>query len=374
MFRSSNVIDTLWAYAHRGARPTDNSRERVRRAVMTMTAMIIGFLAIFWGLTYFWLGYPLAGSIPMSYSVITVFSIGVFFRTKHFGLFRLSQLLLILLLPFLLQWSLGGFSNGSIVMIWAFFTPLAVLLADGPRSGLRWLYAFLALALLSGVLDPYLAARVRPMPEIARTAFFLLNMAVGLLSVYAVLDYFVKDSRRFQAQLQRNEQRITQLMLTDPLTGAANRRRLDQWMEQAGRQAYPVSLVAADLDHFKSINDNYGHATGDRVLQHFCELARRCIREDDILARVGGEEFVIVLPRTPSVEAHRVAERIRSVLHKTDFAGVSGPVTASFGVSSVDDGKLERLLSRADQQLYISKTSGRNRVSAEAGALVAAES
>ena len=363
---AAQLFDSLWRFASRGARPDDDNQQNVRKAVMTMTALIIGFLAVFWGSTYAILGYPIAGSIPLSYSIITLVSIVVYFRYKHFESFRFSQLLLILLLPFLLQWSLGGFSNGSIVMIWAFFTPLAVLLADGPRSGMRWLTGFLLLAVISGLLDPHLAARVRPMPEGARTVFFLLNMAVGLLSVYAVLNYFVKDSRRYQHQLQSNEQRITELMLTDPLTGVANRRGLDQWLDQqAAVDSCPLSLIMADLDRFKHVNDTYGHKAGDQVLKEFVQRTRTCVRGQDLLARFGGEEFVIVLPRTPCDEAYAIAERVRMHVQQLPFAGIEAQVTASFGLSCTSNGGIEDLLARADRALYRSKASGRNRVSVE---------
>lgn len=361
---AAQLFDSLWRFASRGARPDDDNQQNVRKAVMTMTAMIIGFLAVFWGTTYALLGYPTAGSIPLSYSVITLVSIVVYFRYKHFESFRFSQLLLILLLPFMLQWSLGGFSNGSIVMIWAFFTPLAVLLADGPRSGMRWLAGFLVLAVVSGLLDPHLAARVRPMPESARTVFFLLNMAVGLLSVYAVLNYFVKDSRRYQLQLQSNEQRITELMLTDPLTGVANRRGLDHWLDQQSPSG-PLSLIMADLDRFKNVNDTYGHKAGDQVLKEFVQRTRTCVRGQDLLVRFGGEEFVIVLPGTPCDEAYAIAERVRVHVQEFPFAGIEAQVTASFGVACTDHGGIEDLVARADGALYRSKASGRNRVSVE---------
>ncbi len=361
---AGNLFDALWRFAGLGARPGDGPEERVRKAVMFMTAIIIGLLALFWGLTYVLLGYPFAGAIPLSYSAITAFSIGLYFRFKRFELFRFSQLLLILLLPFLLQWSLGGFSNGSIVMIWAFFTPVAVLLADGPRSGMRWLYGFLALALVSGVLDPYLAAHVAPTPETARIVFFVLNMAGGLLSIYAVLNYFVKESRRYARQLLSNEAHITELMMTDPLTGAANRRRLHQWLEAQNRlQQWPLSMVAMDLDWFKSINDTYGHQVGDRVLQQFTDVTRQCVRSQDMLARIGGEEFVVGLPQTPTDEAHSIAERIRMQIEQTHFDGVEHPVTASFGVCTTTSGDLSDLLARADRELYRAKAGGRNRVS-----------
>ncbi len=366
----AGLFDALWEVANRGARPDDNAKQRVRKAVITLTAMIIGFLAIFWGAIYVLLGYPLSGAIPLSYAVITAVSLPYYFLTKQFAAFRLSQLVLVLLLPFLLQWSLGGFSNGSIVMIWAFFTPLVVLLVDGPRSGLRWLLAFLALTVVSGVLDSHLAVNVTPMPRTAQTVFFILNMAVGLISVYGVLNYFVKDSERYQHTLRENQERITALMLTDPLTGVANRRRLDDCLREAARRVgnagESLSVVIADLDHFKDVNDTYGHDVGDRMLQRFVEVARPCIRSRDLLARFGGEEFVIVLPDTPLEEARVVAERVRSCIERMAEPAIERPLTASFGVACSTTTPVSNLLIAADRALYRSKNEGRNRVSVAA--------
>ncbi|HKK15018.1 MAG TPA: GGDEF domain-containing protein [Gammaproteobacteria bacterium] len=366
MDRITRLLDGLWQLANRGARPEDTHRDRTRKAIMVMTAMNIGLLAVFWGGVYALMGYRLTGAIPLCYALITLISVPYYFISRNFSLFRIIHLSLILLLPFLLQWSLGGFSNASVVMIWAYFTPLLVLLVDGPASALRWLGAYLALTIVSGMIDAPLAQQAHPVAEPVRTTFFILNMAAAAVSIYAILNYFVRQGEQHNRRLEANEKRITELMLTDPLTGAANRRHLDQYLAgclgAARRRQSEVCVIMADLDHFKTVNDTFGHDVGDLVLREFVRLAKRCIRDEDLLARFGGEEFAIVLPDTPLEQGHRVAERIRQCLEAARIESSGVKVTASFGVFAARDAAPNDLLSVADQALYASKSAGRNRV------------
>jgi len=289
-------------------------------------------------------------------------------------------LLLILLLPFLLQWSLGGFSNGSAVMVWAFFAPLAAMLFADLAHAAGWLLAFLVLTLVSGFIDltPF-AAQVRPMPRLANVVFFVMNMGAGFVSIFFVLNSFVKDRERsHQAavmagealaqanlELQRNQARISELMLTDPLTGAGNRRHLDERflleVDRAQRYDKQLSVVIADLDHFKAINDSFGHNVGDEVLKAVAAVIRSNMRTTDFMARFGGEEFVLLLPETGRVGAELLAERIRRALELQPVAGLKQPVTASFGVATAQPSESAKdVLKRADDALYRAKNAGRN--------------
>lgn len=375
------TYEGLWRLAGLSARPADSPEVRARKSIMTLIALIIAFLAIFWGSIYALLGYPLSGAIPLSYSAITAVSALYLFATKHFTFFRISQLLLILLLPFLLQWSLGGFANGSIVMIWAFFTPLAALLSTASLEATLWLAAFIALTVVSALIDSTVAGFARPMPRLANTVFFIMNMGVGLLSLYYVIKYFVTDQarshhtvvqareelERANAALRANEARIRELMLIDPLTGVGNRRflqqRLDCELGRARRYEEPSCLAIADLDDFKQVNDTYGHEVGDRVLQIFAQTLRENVREVDVVARYGGEEFVLLFPRTGCGEARQVAERVRAALEATRIEPLEQPVTVSFGLAACAGAQeADKALVRADQALYRAKRAGKNRI------------
>lgn len=175
-----------------------------------------------------------------------------------------------------------------------------------------------------------------------------------------------RSLREVQAQLRL-------MATTDPLLGVFNRRylmaELPREVERARRYSRPLTLITADLDHFKRINDAHGHATGDSVLIQFAQTALACVRGSDWIARSGGEEFVIVLPETPIEAALVTAEKIRTACETMVVSAASGPigVTVSLGVASLS-GALEardpvaRLLQQADDALYRSKREGRNRV------------
>ncbi|HYO78054.1 MAG TPA: GGDEF domain-containing protein [Thermoanaerobaculia bacterium] len=160
--------------------------------------------------------------------------------------------------------------------------------------------------------------------------------------------------------------------ITDQLTGAFNKSylvaRLGFALDTAS-ESRPVTVIAFDYDNFKQVNDQFGHAAGDHALQATCELiASEFVRPGDLFARVGGEEFVIVLPDTPLDQGVAVAEQIRRTLAETDFGAqsVSIRLTSSFGVccATTPAEQPETVLARADELLYRSKRDGRNRVSA----------
>jgi two-component system cell cycle response regulator len=190
----------------------------------------------------------------------------------------------------------------------------------------------------------------------------------------------IKSGRRIadlEQRLRAAEAAATRLSLTDSLTGLPNRRFLDQKLsdelERARRFGHPLSLALADLDHFKDVNDHYGHAVGDRVLRTFGQLLSDLVRRQvDWAARYGGEEFVIVLPETAHAGALILAEKLRAATEalRIEVDGVSIPITASFGVATVRlEPELpvdpEGLIALADERLYESKRGGRNRVTGE---------
>ena len=162
----------------------------------------------------------------------------------------------------------------------------------------------------------------------------------------------------------------------DALTGLNNRRqfelRLRQEIATAKRQRAPLCAIMMDIDHFKSVNDTYGHAVGDVTLKHVAKIIQKEIREYDIPSRYGGEEFSIILPYTEIKEAEKVAERLRASIEKSkinikefDIEGVEEiSVTISLGINSFDE-KLEdpsMLYKNADKALYLAKETGRNKV------------
>lgn len=170
--------------------------------------------------------------------------------------------------------------------------------------------------------------------------------------------------------LHRQRNVMQQLMLTDELTGLYNRRHLVSVafaaIAQSERDKTPLSLLLLDLDHFKQINDLYGHPTGDEVLRQISKKLRQLSRPSDTLARIGGEEFCLLMPNTGTYDALQVADRLRLEIEGNQLTGLvlHAHPTISIGVTTGDGSSLtfEQLYAFADQALYLAKSMGRNRV------------
>lgn len=268
-------------------------------------------------------------------------------------------------------------ATGALVLIWALI-PVQRLMMQLPAGTARnrW-YVMMALLLL--FLFGYLSyagvfwdSHKEALDLIVPAVFFLGACFVWLsttLSLQTAMDLI---------HITRLEREI----ITDPLTGVFNRRYLDRRLGEeivsARRYKLQLSVLLFDIDHFKQVNDQYGHQTGDRVLITLGKATLEVLRDTDVLTRYGGEEFLIMAPHTPLAGAVKLAERVRQHIEAHDFGlpgtpeAASGPkVTVSMGVAVFGDGidDPERLVRIADENLYRAKLEGRNRVIA--GILVA---
>jgi len=188
------------------------------------------------------------------------------------------------------------------------------------------------------------------------------------------MSYAVQRLRRqyFLAHVRLNEtnQLLARLASTDELTDAVNRRRFfelaHQEMERSIRYDHPMTILIFDIDHFKSVNDRFGHPAGDEVLRRIAETVREHIRSSDVFARLGGEEFALLLPETDGDHALVMAERLRQAIAdlKVEDDGRSIGASASFGLAErrSADREPENMLVRADRALYAAKNRGRNQV------------
>jgi diguanylate cyclase (GGDEF)-like protein/PAS domain S-box-containing protein len=180
------------------------------------------------------------------------------------------------------------------------------------------------------------------------------------------LENMLGDLEKSRDEIRRQNQELQVLATQDPLTRCLNRRafyeRFEVEYSRAGRYGHNFSCVMVDIDHFKSVNDNYGHPVGDKVLQRVSGILRDLVRECDVVCRYGGEEFCILLPETDSEGGLDFAERIRRTIAAKSLSGIK--VTVSLGVSSLESGPANpsELLSQADKALYAAKRKGRNRV------------
>jgi diguanylate cyclase (GGDEF)-like protein len=212
-------------------------------------------------------------------------------------------------------------------------------------------------------LNPLGAAVGPTRPGVDYPASKLLFIPVTYAIAWLLADYAVLRLRRAQSALREALRVVSELARTDGLTKLWNRRyleeRLEAELDRADRHERIVSVLMLDLDHFKAINDDHGHAEGDATLIRFAELVRKCVRKIDIVARYGGEEFVVVLPETKPEAARAIAERIRAMqrdqgLHTTVSIGIAS--TVDHGTNPAD------LIAAADRALYRAKNAGRDRV------------
>ena len=195
----------------------DTREERLKKTTLVLVSGLVLFLAPFWGLIYFELDHPFSASIPLGYSIISALTLGFFFLTKRFKFFRAIQLHLILWLPFLLQWSLGGFANSSAVSIWAILAPLGALMFASASQSLYWLGAFLALLVFSGFIDALTAESAVGLSRDVTVLFYAMNLGAVFSICYIVLRYFVRQREIEQEKSDRLLLNVLPVKIADRL-------------------------------------------------------------------------------------------------------------------------------------------------------------
>lgn len=231
-------------------------------------------------------------------------------------------------------------------------------------------YSLVAFGVASGVV----AARDEPdYPTVVAAAYAGMVVVVLLSSTFLTtrVQSTREHLRRQKAELAQALEQIRQLATHDDLTGLLNRRamldRMQLEQRRSLRSGSPLLIAQLDIDHFKVVNDTHGHATGDLVLQSFADTVRRNVRDTDVLARWGGEEFVLLLCDTPAADAVALMERLRQAVQAMQVPVPQGDgpitVTVSIGLARhIPADPLAGTLERADQALYAAKAGGRNRV------------
>jgi len=247
--------------------------------------------------------------------------------------------------------------------LWCYSVVPLVLFLYGARRGLIWIAVLMAFAgLVLFVPDmPLLRADY----SFAFKSRFMVSLA-AMVMMSLLYEYAREASYRRMLALQLDARQEAR---TDPLTGLANRRHMFERIEsvrtEAERRDCPFSLLLCDLDHFKRINDRHGHGFGDEVLLAVTRVFEDTLRGEDLIARWGGEEFLVLLPCTDHDAATRLAEKLRTRVEALELmhGGERVPVTLSIGVQQFDPAlDVDRNIVAADRKLYLAKQQGRNRV------------
>lgn len=265
------------------------------------------------------------------------------------------------------SYAIAGPARGAVLALLVLILTYGMFGLPARQARLLALFSFVALAATMAWKYQVDSLRYPPWLEAVHLAF----AAIVLLGVSAlsVRMETLREHLRIQTQeVKKSLERIRLLATQDELTGLANRRHLlallkvEQTRQQ--RTGQPLSLVLIDLDHFKRVNDAYGHLAGDVVLKGFADAACSTLRGSDVLSRWGGEEFLLMLPDTGLDEAERCVDRMREGLAQVVFTEVAPDlqITFSAGLSVCRAGEtLEAVIERADQAMYRAKAMGRNR-------------
>ena len=368
-----------------GSSDTDDEALRLKKSSLLLVPLIIGPAAFIWGVIYLAFGHFLSAAIPLSYSLISVFNLWHLHKTKDIAPLQNIQLILVLILPFLLMWSLGGFAQGSFVMIWAFFAPVAALTYESENKPHYWFYAFMLLLLFSSIINQTLIeSSIPPLPPVTIEVFNFLNISAGLSGLFFLMRYFINEKEKNAMQLLQKEHETLKLRTEelrvansklqyfakhDALTELSNRHhlhdQLNQMMAYAKRHNLLLALMFIDLDGFKKVNDTCGHAVGDEVLREVAQRIKSLLREEDLIARLGGDEFAVGILSSDDITyikdiARRLIEEIRR--EYSDLAAEIPPISASIGISLFPEHtqNIDELLNFADEAMYYVKNSSKN--------------
>jgi guanylate cyclase len=243
-----SILRLLDRLSDLGARAEQGHDERVRSGTLIFASLVIAVVSFVWVVTYFAYGYPLSAAIPLAYQLLTAVGLAVLARTRRFDIFRTTQFVAFLVLPALLQVSLGGFVASSGMVLWAVFTPLAALALLGLRRSVGWLLAFFALLIALALLDPRLSQSPSTLPTGFVITFFVLNVMGVTLCTYMMLGYFVEQQDRARRALEAERERSERLLLNvlpEPIA-----KRLKEKTGVIAEHYDAVTVLFADLVGF----------------------------------------------------------------------------------------------------------------------------
>lgn len=327
---------------------------------LLLVAGILFFSFIFFDYSMVLTQQALAGSLVVRVTVLALF-VGLFFATRRINdcgkvmsIISIAELIFFFAYMAVLYFQRPGNIMESALAVMLII--LVIYLVPG-----KWIYSLLnSIVVMVGymVIAPLISTALGQV-ELTRAYIYI----VLCLVFSATFMYSRNVSRR---RHYANEVMLEHMSRTDPLTGAYNRAAFEevlcQEMNMAQESGRELAFMMMDLDHFKKVNDVYGHTVGDDVLREFVQVVRKNIREDDIFARWGGEEFVLLCKNTPGERGAELAERLRKAVD-THYFPVAAHVTMSCGVTRHMEGDtMTKLVMRADELMYAAKKAGRNDV------------
>lgn len=341
----------IYRLANAGSLPSDSNEWRLRKAILIFLASIYCIAGVFWGISYLALGLTTAGLIPLSYSLLSGCSIYVFFRTKRYGLFCFVQLFFILILPFLLQYSLGGFAASSAVMIWAILSPIGALMFTRVSRALPWFFAYLFLMIISGVYDSAMATHAVNIPSTVSVLFFVMNLGGVSIIAYVLLRFFVLEREQAMAVLDTAHKEVIQEKerLDKIKTVMGNfvpetaRSIIEKDPEKAllDRYIQDASVLFLDIEGFTILLQKYPADRLNQVIESYFSIFFDLIQKNggDINEMAGDGMMVIFLSSDPAGHALNAVKAAREIQLRCQEVLETGdtnlfPIQVNIGISS----------------------------------------
>jgi len=299
---------------------------------------------------------PIHSKVNYIYSFLTIMLIFFLRSSKENYTLTVHSLLIISLLTF--TSALIFVPQDEFRMIWFYLLIFVAYMVSGRTSGMFYTLTSIAIILATNYFI-----------DLQLSNIAINSGILGLLIGSFLSNVYTNKISNYEESLRKQNSSLSLLASTDYLTGVMNRRMFNEisahYFQTAQKNELHLTLLLLDLDHFKKVNDTYGHQAGDQILKHFVKILEGILNKSDILAGIGGEEFAILLSQTNSDEAYILAERIRKKI-ENDFIKYNGEeifVTTSIGISEnrKSDTEFENIFSRADMALYQAKNEGRNR-------------
>lgn len=370
-----------------GVLTSDTEDEVIKKVALTLLPFYVSFAAITWGFVYFYLGEIDASIIPAFYIVISLLSTLHLYLTKKFIYFETVQLLLILLLPFILMWILGGFMAGGFVMTWSFYAPVAaVMYSKNVKIGAKWFSFFVALLFFSMLIDSTLKENIHTtLPTYILELSIFLNIGAGLGGIFILISEFLNKNKKISIELHKDREllydltndlrsankELEKIANSDVVTDLPNRLYFqdivyDMFLRAKANEKI-VAIMFLDLDGFKTINDSLGHEAGDIILKTVGNRLQSVVRASDTVARVGGDEFAIAIGDIADIEhVKQIAKTlIKEVNEFCPYKDEKCHVGVSIGISFYPEhgDNIDALMKRADKAMYDIKKMGKNNYS-----------
>lgn len=370
-----------------GILATDNEDIVSKKVSLTLLPFYVFLPALIWSLIYLSLDNFVASLVPASYILISILSTFLFYKTKNFVHFEITQLFLILLLPFILMWVLGGLYAGSFVLIWSFYAPIAALMySQSLKNGAKWFALFLLLVFVSMLIDDQLLANTQnQLPPLALKIFVFLNIGAGFGGIFFLISQFIRNIQAISSELGKEREslflltndlrsankELEELATCDLVTELPNRLHFQDIVYDMFKRARThekiVAILFLDLDGFKTINDTLGHEAGDMILKTVGKRLQSVVRTTDTVARIGGDEFAIAIGDITNVEHVREIAKtlIKEVNEFCPYKSHKCHVGLSIGISFYPEHgeNIEELMQRADKAMYEVKKMGKNNYS-----------